>query len=108
MCVPLVGSPAFSFWRSGQVPMIYAHTISHEPENQRKRYWAEDSSPLFPFGPGLSYGRFTYADLVLDRDTLPVGESLTASVTVSNTGERDADEVVQLYLHQRHGTSSQI
>ena len=55
----------------GQVPMIYAHTISHEPENQAKRYWDEESTPLFPFGYGLSYAAFAYSDLVLDRQTLP-------------------------------------
>jgi beta-glucosidase len=42
----------------GQVPMVYAHTRSHEPENQPRRYWDESSTPLFPFGHGLSYGRF--------------------------------------------------
>ena len=42
----------------GQVPMVYAHTRSHEPENQWRRYWDEESTPLFPFGHGLSYGRF--------------------------------------------------
>jgi beta-glucosidase len=88
------------------VPITYSHTISHEPHNQAKRYWDEESTPLFPFGYGLSYAGFDYADLVLDRNTLPVGESLTASVTVTNTGHRDADEVVQLYLHQRYGTAS--
>jgi beta-glucosidase len=90
----------------GQVPMIYAHTTSHEPENQERRYWDEESTPLFPFGFGLSYARFDYSDLVLDRQVLAAGESLTASVTVTNTGERAADEVVQLYLHQRHGSAS--
>ena len=50
----------------GQVPINYAHTISHEPVNQARRYWDEESTPLFPFGYGLSYARFAYADLVLD------------------------------------------
>jgi beta-glucosidase len=85
---------------------VYNHTTSHEPDNQHKRYWDEESSPLFPFGFGLSYGRFDYTDLELDRLTLAAGESLSASVTVSNTSDRDADEVVQLYLHQRHGSAS--
>jgi beta-glucosidase len=86
--------------------MVYSHTTSHEPENQAKRYWDEESTPLFPFGFGLTYTRFTYSDLTVDRQELPAGETLTASVTVTNTGERDADEVVQLYLHQRHGSAS--
>ena len=42
----------------GQVPMVYSHTRSHEPENQGRRYWDEESTPLFPFGHGLSYGSF--------------------------------------------------
>jgi beta-glucosidase len=101
------GKLPFSWPRTvGQVPMIYAHTTSHEPENQAKRYWDEESTPLFPFGFGLSYARFAYSDLTLDRQTLPVDETLTATVTVTNTSDRDADEVVQLYLHQRHGTAS--
>ena len=37
--------------------MIYAHTRSHDPKNQARRYWDEASTPLFPFGYGLSYGR---------------------------------------------------
>jgi beta-glucosidase len=90
----------------GQVPMIYAHTISHEPEKQVQRYWDEESTPLFPFGFGLSYAGFRYSDLSVDADTVGVDESLTVSATVTNTGERDAVEVVQLYLHQRYGSSS--
>ena len=90
----------------GQVPVVYSHTTSHEPEKQATRYWDEESTPLFPFGHGLSYTRFRFSDLVLDRQALPVGESLTASVTVTNEGDRDGDEVVQLYVHQRHGSAS--
>jgi beta-glucosidase len=101
------GKLPFSWPRTvGQVPMIYTHTTSHEPENQARRYWDEHSTPLFPFGFGLSYTTFAYSDLKLDRPALPVGGTLTASVTVTNTGGRDADEVVQLYLHQRHGSAS--
>jgi hypothetical protein len=49
------GKLPFSWPRTvGQVPMVYSHTLSHEPENQRRRYWDEASSPLFPFGHGLS------------------------------------------------------
>jgi beta-glucosidase len=90
----------------GQVPMIYGHTLSHEPENQTRRYWDEESTPLFPFGFGLSYARFAYRDLALNHETVAVGGTVTVSVTVANTGERAGDEVVQLYVHQRHGTAS--
>ena len=101
------GKLPFSWPRTvGQVPLVYSHTISHEPENQARRYWDEESTPLFPFGYGLCYGGFDYSDLSIDRETLAVDESVAVSVTVTNTGERDADEVVQLYLHQRHGSSS--
>jgi beta-glucosidase len=90
----------------GQVPMIYSHTISHEPDNQGRRYWDEQSTPLFPFGHGLSYGRFEYSDLTVDRDRIQAGETVTVSVTVTNVGRRDGDEVAQLYIHQRHGSAS--
>jgi beta-glucosidase len=90
----------------GQVPMTYAHTISHEPENQARRYWDEASTPLFPFGYGLSYGRFTFADLEVDRPSTTADGTITVSVQVTNSGSRAADEVVQLYLHQRYGTAS--
>ena len=50
--------------------MVYSHTDSHEPENQGRRYWDEESTPLFPFGHGLSYRRFEYAEPRVDRDTI--------------------------------------
>ncbi|MEO5831844.1 MAG: glycoside hydrolase family 3 N-terminal domain-containing protein [Nakamurella sp.] len=90
----------------GQVPMIYAHTRSHEPENQGKRYWDEASTPLFPFGHGLSYGSFSYAGLTVDGATIAADGTTTISVEVTNTGPVEADEVVQMYVHQRHGTAS--
>jgi len=90
----------------GQVPMVYSHTRSHEPENQARRYWDEQSTPLFPFGHGLSYARFEYGDLSLDRDAIAADGTLTVSVNVTNAGAREADEVVQLYIHQRHGSAS--
>jgi beta-glucosidase len=90
----------------GQVPMIYAHTRSHEPENQGKRYWDEASTPLFPFGHGLSYGRFDYSNLIVDQPTTTTTGTVTVSVEVTNTSDREADEVVQLYFHQRYGTAS--
>ncbi len=90
----------------GQVSMVYAHTRSHEPENQARRYWDEASTPLFPFGHGLSFSHFRFADLRVDRPSIAVDETLTVSVELTNTGARPADEVAQLYLHQRHGCAS--
>jgi beta-glucosidase len=87
----------------GHIPMIYAHTNSHEPQQQERRYWDEASTPLFPFGHGLSYGSFAYTGLRLDRERIAAGETLTVAVEVTNTGARSGDEVVQLYVRQRHG-----
>ena len=86
--------------------MMYSHTISHEPENQGRRYWDEASTPLFPFGYGLSYGRFVFADLTVDQPAITPDGTVTVSVEVTNTSDREADEVVQLYIHQRYGSAS--
>jgi beta-glucosidase len=101
------GKLPFSWPRTvGQIPMIYSHTHSHEPDNQMRRYWDEASTPLFPFGHGLSYGRFSYADLTVEPAVIPPDGTATVSVQVTNTADREAPEVVQLYLHQRHGSAS--
>ena len=101
------GKLPFSWPRTvGQIPMVYSHTTSHDPANQGRRYWDEESTPLFPFGHGLSYGRFEYSDLAVDRDRIARGETVTVSVTVTNAGDRTGDEVAQLYLHQRHGSAA--
>ena len=101
------GKLPFTWPRSvGQIPMVHSHRRTHEPENQGRRYWDEPSTPLFPFGHGLSYSRFAYRDLAVDREAVGTDGTVTVSVTVTNTGSRDADEVAQLYLHQRHGTAS--
>ncbi|WP_375405669.1 beta-glucosidase BglX [uncultured Amnibacterium sp.] len=101
------GKLPFTWPRSvGQVPIVYSHLTSHEPENQHRRYWDEASTPLFPFGHGLGYARFAYSDLGTDTDTVGPEGVVTVSVTVRNESARDGDEVVQVYLHQRSGTAS--
>jgi beta-glucosidase len=90
----------------GQVPMVYSHTRSHEPENQGRRYWDEASTPLFPFGHGLGYSSFTYGEPSVDPESIAADGSVTVSVQVTNTGEREAGEVAQLYVHQRSGSAS--
>lgn len=98
------GKLPFTWPRSvGQVPMISTHTVSHQPEKQDQRYWDEPGTPLFPFGYGLGYTTFDYSDLSLDKEKIAPDGSLTISARVTNTGERDGDEVAQLYIHQRYG-----
>ncbi len=85
----------------GQVPIYYAHTLTHQPEDSPgfvSRYWDEMSSPLYPFGYGLSYTKFALSNLKVEKQRV--------SVDVKNTGERAGDEVVQLYIHQRAGRAS--
>ncbi|WP_372984772.1 glycoside hydrolase family 3 N-terminal domain-containing protein [Microbacterium sp.] len=90
----------------GQVPMIYAHNRTFAPDDRGTRYWDEASTPLYPFGYGLSYAEFDYNNIQLEKDSVVVGETVSVQVDVTNTSHRDAEEVVQLYTHQRYGTSS--
>ncbi len=98
------GKLPFSWPRHvGQVPLIYGHTRSHSPEGQTRRYWDETSTPLYPFGFGLSYGAFAVTDLTV----IPTGGAgAEVSVTVTNTGIHAGDEVVQLYVGQASGSSA--
>ena len=101
------GKLPFTWPRSAEhLPMIYSYLRSHDPDKQAERYWDEPSTPLFPFGHGLSYTSFDYDNLKLDRSRVAVGDSLNVSVEITNTGRVGADEVVQLYLHQRHGRAA--
>jgi beta-glucosidase len=84
----------------GQVPIYYNHLPSGRPTTANRytlRYIDEDVRPLFPFGWGLSYTSFSYADAVATKGSLGPGDSLEVSVAVTNTGSRTGKEVVQLY-----------
>ena len=86
--------------------MHHAVTRSHAPAEQGRRYWDEESTPLFPFGHGLSYARFAYRDLRVEPASGTADGTVTVTVELANTSDRDGTEVAQLYLHQRYGTSS--
>jgi beta-glucosidase len=90
----------------GQVPMIYAHLASHDPKGADKRYWNEAGGPAYPFGHGLSYSTFTYSDARVSSAEIGPRATVTVSVDLTNTGKRTADEVAQLYVHQRSGTAA--
>jgi beta-glucosidase len=90
----------------GQIPINYAHNTTQAPDDQGKRYWDEESTPLYPFGYGLSYSTFAFSDLKTSQTQIKPGESLEVSFDVENTGASQADEVAQLYVHQRYGSAS--
>jgi beta-glucosidase len=91
---------------SSQIPMYYSHTLTQDPQNQSTRYWDEPSRPLFPFGFGLSYTTFSYHVLSTHPVRIPRGEPIIVSTRVENTGDVAGDAVVQLYIHQRFGSTS--
>jgi beta-glucosidase len=98
------------FPRSGShAPLYYARTLTHLPESSpayRSRYWDSPTTPLYPFGFGLSYTTFKISNLKLSAVQVDVGQSVTVTADVTNTGKVPGDEVVQLYIHQRWGSDS--
>jgi beta-glucosidase len=96
------GKLPVTFPRSvGQVPLYYNHLNTGRPPSDEKytsRYIDLPVTPLFPFGHGLSYTRFRLSGLALASRRIPAGGKLGVSVAVENVGDRDGDEVVQLYI----------
>lgn len=100
------GRTPISWPRSlGQVPLFYGQRSSGRPENQQYRYTSKylDSanSALFPFGFGLTYGRFAYTNLIVSPDTAIDGELIEITVDVTNEGARAAEETVFLFVRDR-------
>jgi beta-glucosidase len=94
---------------TGQLPIYYNHNLTQNPEDAAdftSRYWDIKSTPLYPFGYGLSYTKFTFDNLKVDRASVRVGSNIEVSVDVTNTGNRAGDAVAQLYIHQRAGSAS--
>lgn len=90
----------------GQIPIYYNHMSTGRPvpegaKSYRKyqsNYLDVRNDPLYPFGYGLSYTTFAYSEPRLSADSMAVDGSVTVAVDVTNTGGRDADEIVQLYI----------
>lgn len=86
----------------GQIPIYYNRKNTGRPMDANNKYTSKyldvPNEPLFPFGFGLSYTKFTYGPVQLSAASMPMNGTLRATVTVSNTGEYDGHETVQLYL----------
>ena len=95
----------------GQIPLYYNHLNTGRPlgagkwfSKFRSNYLDIDNDPLYPFGYGLSYTTFRYGDLQLSNNSMNEKGKITASVTVTNTGNYDADEIVQMYIRDMVGS----
>ncbi len=88
----------------GQMPLYYAH----KPSGQRSQFWGDyadlSCKPLFPFGHGLGYSSFSYQDGALDKTQVTADSRVRVSISVTNEGPRDGEEVVQLYLRDKAGS----
>jgi beta-glucosidase len=77
-----------------QLPLVY----NHKPTGRGDDYNNLTGLPLFPFGYGLSYTRFEYTNIKLNKQSIRAGDSVIVRCSVANIGDRDGDEVVQLYI----------
>jgi beta-glucosidase len=95
----------------GQVPIYYNMKNTGRPipesnpkDDYKSNYIDVPNTPLFSFGHGLSYTTFKYSDLKLSSDALSFTNTIEASVTISNEGDFDGHEIVQLYIHDKVGS----
>ncbi|WP_426618174.1 beta-glucosidase BglX [Pseudomonas rustica] len=105
------GKLPVTFPRSvGQIPTYYNHLsigrpfTPGKPGNYTSQYFDDTTGPLFPFGYGLSYTHFALSDMALSSTTLNATGKLDASVMLKNTGKRDGETVVQLYIQDVTGS----
>lgn len=91
----------------GQIPVYYGMRTTGRPaptaefEKFKSNYLDAPNAPLLPFGYGLSYTEFKYSDVKISNANLSEGGSVTISATITNTGNYDGHEVVQLYIHDK-------
>ena len=95
----------------GQIPLYYSSKNTGRPladgawfEKFRSNYLDVTNEPLYPFGYGLSYTTYTYSNIQLDKTNMKADEKITATVTVTNSGNYDGEEVVQLYIRDLVGS----
>jgi beta-glucosidase len=108
------GKLSFTMPKSvGQIPLYYAHLNTGRPLEEGKwftkfksNYLDIDNEPLYPFGYGLSYTTFRYGQPRLNSTSMTANGSIVVSVDVTNTGNYDADEIVQLYIRDLVGSVS--
>jgi beta-glucosidase len=93
----------------GQIPVYYNHNATGRPTSPDRwhtGYIDESKEPLYPFGYGLTYSRFAYSDLKVPSQSIAPGGTLSVSADIANTGDREATEVVQLYVHDQVAPTS--
>ncbi|OMP80378.1 MULTISPECIES: beta-glucosidase BglX [unclassified Chitinophaga] len=102
------GKLTMTFPRSvGQIPIYYNHKNTGRPEDPANKYSSKyldiTNEPLYPFGYGLSYTKFTYGPVQLDKNQLKQSATgnVKVSVAVTNSGNYDGEEVVQLYIRDK-------
>lgn len=95
----------------GQIPIYYNYKNTGRPwdpkkkgDNYKSRYLDSPNTPLYPFGYGLSYTTFKYSNLVLNKNEFNFNEPIEVNITVTNTGEFDGEEVIQLYIQDLFGS----
>jgi beta-glucosidase len=94
---------------AGAELLYYNRTLTHDPEDRpgfKSRYWDIGSKPLYPFGYGLSYSTFKFANLRLSKNSMSINDTNEVSVDVTNTASVPGDAVAQVYIHQRYGSAS--